>query len=306
MRRSALQPRRPPRQHLRATPQALVDLRIRSERPVPAITTLAAVGDIMLGRRVGNRHHADPGAPLKPLARRLAAAEITVGNFESTLSTAGSPTQGGDSFAASPRVIPGLRAAGFDLLSLANNHVGDYGGRAPRQTVDRFHSANIDTVGAGRDLAAARRPAVIQRDGVRVGFIAVDSIGETPSATRNRAGTNRLNMPPRTGPLNRTQLRRITSDIRALNKRVDVVVVLTIGVLSTRIVQSQASESLHAPSPAPALIWSSADIRTEYRAWRWPGRQSSCTRSATSFSTWTFRPKLGKGSFWRLCSGATG
>jgi poly-gamma-glutamate capsule biosynthesis protein CapA/YwtB (metallophosphatase superfamily) len=112
-------------------------------------------------------------------------------------------------------------------LSLANNHVGDYGDRALRQTLDRFDSAKIDTVGAGRDLAAARRPAVIQRDDVRVGFIALDSIGETPSATRNRAGTNRLNMPPRTGPLNRTQLRRITSDIRALNKRVDVVVVLT-------------------------------------------------------------------------------
>jgi poly-gamma-glutamate capsule biosynthesis protein CapA/YwtB (metallophosphatase superfamily) len=202
-------------------------LRIRSERPVPEVTTLVAVGDIMLGRRVGNRHRADPGGPLRPLARRLAAAEITVGNFESTLSTAGSPTQGGDSFAASPRVIPELRAAGFDLLSLANNHVGDYGDRALRQTLDRFDSAKIDTVGAGRDLAAARRPAVIQRDDVRVGFIALDSIGETPSATRNRAGTNRLNMPPRTGPLNRTQLRRITSDIRALNKRVDVVVVLT-------------------------------------------------------------------------------
>ena len=89
----------------------------------------------MLGRRVGDRHRADPGAPLKPLAKRLAAAEITVGNFESTLSTAGSPTQGGDSFAASPRVTSGLRAAGFDLLSLANNHAGDYGDRALRQTL---------------------------------------------------------------------------------------------------------------------------------------------------------------------------
>jgi poly-gamma-glutamate capsule biosynthesis protein CapA/YwtB (metallophosphatase superfamily) len=202
-------------------------LHIRSERPVPEVTTLTAVGDIMLGRRVGARHRVDPAAPLKPFAKRLAAAEITVGNFESTLSTAGSPTQGGDSFAASPRVIPGLRAAGFDLLSLANNHVGDYGDRALRQTLDRFTATKIDTVGAGRDLAAARRPVVIQRDGVRVGFIAVDSIGESPAATRNRAGTNRLNMPPRTGPLDRAALRRISSDIRSLNKRVDVVIVLT-------------------------------------------------------------------------------
>ena len=110
-------------------------LRIRSVRPVPEVTTLTAVGDIMLGRRVDHRHRADPGAPLKPLAKRLAAAEITLGNFESTLSADGSPTQGGDSFAASPRVRPALRAAGLDLLSLANNHVGDYGVGALRQTL---------------------------------------------------------------------------------------------------------------------------------------------------------------------------
>jgi poly-gamma-glutamate capsule biosynthesis protein CapA/YwtB (metallophosphatase superfamily) len=201
-------------------------LHVRSERPVPEITTLAAVGDIMLGRRVGDRHRADPGAPLKPLARRLAAAEITVGNFESTLSANGSPRQGGDSFAASPRVIPGLRAAGFDLVSLANNHVGDYGDGALQQTLDRFSSASIKTVGAGRNMTAARRPVIIERGGVRIGFLAVDSIGETPAATRTRPGTNRLNMPPRTGPLNRSQLRRISSDIQALSGRVEVVVVL--------------------------------------------------------------------------------
>jgi poly-gamma-glutamate capsule biosynthesis protein CapA/YwtB (metallophosphatase superfamily) len=202
-------------------------LRTPSTRPVPEVTTLAVVGDIMLGRRVGDRHRDDPGAPLMPLAKRLAGAEITVGNFESTLSADGSPTQGGDSFAASPQVTTGLRAGGFDLISLANNHVGDYGDRALRQTLSRFEVAGIKTVGAGRDLTAARRPVILERDGIRIGFLAVDSIGETPAATRTGAGTNRLNMPPRTGPLNRAQLQRISSDIRALSQRVDVAVVAT-------------------------------------------------------------------------------
>jgi poly-gamma-glutamate capsule biosynthesis protein CapA/YwtB (metallophosphatase superfamily) len=202
-------------------------LRTPSSRPVPEVTTLAVVGDIMLGRRVGDRHRDDPGAPLMPLAKRLAAAEITAGNFESTLSADGSPTQGGDSFAASPRVTTALRAAGFDLMSLANNHVGDYGDHALRQTLSRFDAAGIMTVGAGRNLTAARRPVILERDGVRIGFLAVDSIGETPAATTTRAGTNRLNMPPRTGPLNRSQLQRISSDIRALSQRVDVAVVAT-------------------------------------------------------------------------------
>ena len=202
-------------------------LQTTSTRPVPEVTTIAAVGDIMLGRRVGQHHADDPGAPLRPLSRRLAAAEITVGNFESTLSTAGTARQGSDSFAASPRVLPGLRQAGFDLLSLANNHVGDYGDVALRQTLTRFATTNLATVGAGRTEDAARRPVIIERDGVRVGFIAVDSIGETPAATSTRPGTNRLNMPPRTGPLNRSQLRRISTDISALSRQVDTVVVLT-------------------------------------------------------------------------------
>ena len=81
-------------------------------------------------------------------------------------------------------------------------------------------------VGAGRNLAEARRPVVLTRDGVRIGFLATDSIGETPAATSRRAGTNRLNMPPRTGPLNRAALDRIAADIRRLKRTVDVVVVI--------------------------------------------------------------------------------
>ena len=200
---------------------------IASSSRVPEVTTLAAVGDVMLGRRVGRRHVDNPSAPLRPLSHRLAAADVTVGNFEATLSTDGSPTQGGDSFAASQRVLPGLRAAGFDILSLANNHVGDYGERALRQTLDRFADSKIATVGAGSNAEQARRPVILERGGVRIGFLATDSIGESPAATSSRPGTNRLDMPPRTGPLDRGDLRRITSDISALARRVDTVVVLT-------------------------------------------------------------------------------
>jgi poly-gamma-glutamate capsule biosynthesis protein CapA/YwtB (metallophosphatase superfamily) len=163
----------------------------------------------------------------EPFADRLSRADITVGNFESTLSTDGTPTQGADSFAADPTVLPALRAAGFDLLQLANNHVGDYGDRALVQTLDRFDDAGFETVGAGADRRQARRPVVIATGGVRFGFIACDSIGETPAATRDDPGTNRMNMPPRTGGYDPGDERRIAGDIAALGERADVVVVLT-------------------------------------------------------------------------------
>ena len=161
-------------------------IEVPSDSRVPEVTTVSLVGDIMLGRRVGARHRDDPIRPLRPLARRLGSAEITVGNVESTVSTAGSPTQGGDSFAADPAIVAGLRRAGFDLVSLANNHLGDYGPRALRQTLDRFAAGDLPAVGAGRDLTAARRGVVLERDGVRIGFLATDSIGETPAATGTR------------------------------------------------------------------------------------------------------------------------
>jgi len=54
---------------------------------------------------------------------------------------------------------------------LANNHVGDYGDRALRQTLSRFSNSTIDVVGAGRNLAQARRPVIVyavKRTKVRV------------------------------------------------------------------------------------------------------------------------------------------
>ncbi len=191
--------------------------------------TLAVVGDIMLGRRVGAamERTGDFAAPLRPFAGRLASADVTVGNFEATLSRDGSPTQGGDSFAADPRVAEGLNLAGFDVLSLANNHVGDWGSRALVQTVERVQAMGILPVGAGADLAAARSPAIVEANGIRVGVLATDSIGESPAAQASAPGTNRVDMPPRTGPLDTAAVQRVTGDVQALRPSVDLLLVVT-------------------------------------------------------------------------------
>ena len=197
--------------------------------PVPGrVTTVAITGDVMLGRRVGDRLAVadDPAAALRPMAARLASADLTIGNLESTLSTAGAPRQGGDSFGASPAVRRGLRLAGFDVLSLANNHAGDYGPRALVQTVDRLRAGGFRPVGAGRDLAAAADPVVVERDGTTFGIVAFDAIGETPAATARSPGALRVRMQPRTGPLDRGDLDRVLRIVRDLHRRVDVVLVV--------------------------------------------------------------------------------
>jgi poly-gamma-glutamate capsule biosynthesis protein CapA/YwtB (metallophosphatase superfamily) len=194
---------------------------IQVQGPAPVqVTTVTIVGDIMLGRRV-------TGKPvLDPMSGRLAAADITVGNLESTLSDDGAPTQGGDSFHAPPSVRSDLRDAGFDAVSLANNHTGDYGDRALVETVRLARAGGLPTFGAGRDLAQARRPVVLEHDGVRIGFVGFNAIGETPEAAPGRPGALSVSMPPRTGPLDRTELDRVLGDVRRLSRRVDAVVVL--------------------------------------------------------------------------------
>jgi hypothetical protein len=192
--------------------------------PPPTIT-LTVVGDVMLGRGVA-AVHSDPTDTLRPMARFLRRSDITVGTLESTLSTDGVPTQGGDSFSADPAVLRGLAASGFDALSLANNHVGDYGERALLATLREFRGSGITSFGAGRDLASATRAAVVERDGVRVGLLGFNTIGETPRATASTPGALSVRMPPRTGPLRRGDLAHVLGAVRDLDARVDVVVVL--------------------------------------------------------------------------------
>jgi poly-gamma-glutamate synthesis protein (capsule biosynthesis protein) len=193
-----------------------------------AVLTMSAVGDLMLARRVGRSiaDGRDFAAPLRPTARRLVAADVTVGNLENSLSRLGPPRQGSDSFGADPRVLRGLMRAGFDVLTLANNHVGDYGTQSLVETVKRVRAADIDPVGAGENARAAWQPAVVVRDGVRFGFLAFNAIGESPKAGSDRPGVVQLRMQPRLGELNAGDLNAMRRAIRQLRPRVDVLTVL--------------------------------------------------------------------------------
>jgi poly-gamma-glutamate capsule biosynthesis protein CapA/YwtB (metallophosphatase superfamily) len=168
----------------------------------------------------------DAAAALAPTAERLRRADLTVGNLENTLSRDGAPTQGNDSFGADPSVREPLRRSGFDGLSLANNHAGDYGIPAMLETVRLLRGSASKPFGAGRDRAAASRPLVLEHDGVRFAFTGFNAIGETPRATPGSPGALSVRMPPRTGPLQRPDLRHMAGVVRRADRVADVVVVL--------------------------------------------------------------------------------
>lgn len=196
--------------------------------PPRSVVTISMGGDVMMDRRVGARlaQTGDFAEPFRGLADRLAAADITVVNLESTLAELGPPTQGIESFVADPRVRSGLRLAGVDVVSLANNHSGDYGPQSLLRTIDLLERGGFAVFGAGSDLRRADKPVILVRDGVTVAFVGFNAIGETPPAGPGQPGASSLSMPPRTGPLDQRRLDRITRQVAGLADRADVVVVV--------------------------------------------------------------------------------
>lgn len=136
-----------------------------------ALVSLAFVGDIMLGDTPGKlikRGH-DPFAAVAPL---LAKADVRIGNLECVIATSGRAEPGKIfTLRAHPRVLKPLKRH-FDVLSLANNHSGDYGPVAFTEMLEHLSREKIAVVGGGRTLAAAHAPQIVEREGLRIAFLA--------------------------------------------------------------------------------------------------------------------------------------
>jgi poly-gamma-glutamate synthesis protein (capsule biosynthesis protein) len=137
-----------------------------------------AVGDVFVDRP-------DPAEAFSLVQDVLGAADIVFGNCEAPLST-GSGTTHDTSFVARATSAAGLKAAGFNVLSCANNHVMDAGADVLIATLDSLRSQGIATAGAGTDVVAAHRQAVVRTSGhttvavlAYASFFRVDDVATT-------------------------------------------------------------------------------------------------------------------------------
>jgi len=142
--------------------------------PAPAREiTLAAVGDVMLARMVGVRI-ARYGAeyPFEETKEILRSTDITFANLESPIAKNARLQPKALAFKAKPSAVDGLVRAGFDVVSLANNHALDAGRSGLRETMGFLRDAGIAAVGVGEDASAAREPVIMEAGGMRVAFLA--------------------------------------------------------------------------------------------------------------------------------------
>jgi poly-gamma-glutamate synthesis protein (capsule biosynthesis protein) len=148
---------------------------------------------------------------MRNLIRR---ADIAVANFENPAPDQPRYHTSGTLFTADPRLIDGLVKAGMDYVSIANNHIGDAGDRGILQTIANLRKRGLKYSGAGKDLAAARKPALLKTHGVTVAILGYDTIARGYFAGTNQTGSSQLS------------LKRATADIKGARKAgADIVIV---------------------------------------------------------------------------------
>lgn len=160
----------------------------------PKEIRIVAVGDIMLGGSAAPELELRGyDYPFVATRRFFEGAHVVFGNLEGPLTGGGAAVHNKQYLFRSPpqKVAPALARAGFNMLSLANNHILDYGLDGLRDTLAALDRAGIRYAGAGMDLSAARRPAVLEvAGGVRVAMLAYSlTFPEEFWAGANRPGT---------------------------------------------------------------------------------------------------------------------
>lgn len=69
-----------------------------------------------------------------------------------------------------PREASVWKTAGIDIISMASNHTMDCGAGALLDTIELFRGMGKQCIGAGKDIAAAREPALVEINGVKIAF----------------------------------------------------------------------------------------------------------------------------------------
>jgi poly-gamma-glutamate synthesis protein (capsule biosynthesis protein) len=157
-----------------------------------ATVDLRAVGDIMLGRGVAERAQQHGDDTIFARVQPLLAGDLAIGNLESPLTDRQGPLRPGPYRMPAPAAFAqSLAAAGFDALSLANNHALDVGPAGLQDAVEALDGAGIAPLGVGPDGAAAYAPVKLQHGGIRIALLGFNAVADPEDRPDESAGWGR-------------------------------------------------------------------------------------------------------------------
>jgi len=154
-------------------PGARIDSDYKAQVEDTSFIELVAVGDVMLARGVGKKiREFGPNYPFRKIQEIISQADIAFCNLECAVSPDATGKSKGNVFCVKPADAKGLSYAGFDVVSLANNHMFDCEKKGILSTMEFLTKEKIRFAGAGKTTAEAIRPAIFDVRNIRVGFLA--------------------------------------------------------------------------------------------------------------------------------------
>jgi len=173
--------------------EGMTDTPVAADSAADSPVVIRFGGDVLLGgyyeKSVGeNALRAFEGF------KALAEADIAMVNLENPVTIRGTKVPKPYNFRMKPGFLRTLSDAGIKIVSIANNHIFDYGMEGFLDTISYLDTAGILRVGAGRNMAEAHRPAVFTIRGKIIGFLAYYGGGEAPGAEKNSAGVARRDL----------------------------------------------------------------------------------------------------------------
>jgi poly-gamma-glutamate capsule biosynthesis protein CapA/YwtB (metallophosphatase superfamily) len=187
-----------------------------SASPAPASITLAFAGDVHFTERT-LRLLRDPATAFGPVATILGRADLAMVNLETAVTTRGTPEPKRFHFRAPATAYAAIKAAGVDVVSLANNHALDYGRVGLADTLASASAAGVPVVGAGRNATEAYRAWITTVKGVRIAFLGMSQVAELSGSWAARSD--------RSGIAYAFDGARAAAAVRAARSAADVVVV---------------------------------------------------------------------------------
>jgi poly-gamma-glutamate capsule biosynthesis protein CapA/YwtB (metallophosphatase superfamily) len=185
-----------------------------------ATWTLVAGGDVMLDRAVGQKIFTERRGPEYPwdggtaritrivccssfdwpiprtertgnegaVRALFSGGDLAIANLETAVRRDATPNLGGLTFVSHPSTLAAMADAGFDFVSLANNHIGNGGPQGILTAIEVLDELGVAHAGAGRTAAEALAPATFEVNGTRVAILACDWIAPRYWVRDDRVG----------------------------------------------------------------------------------------------------------------------
>lgn len=137
---------------------------------------ITLVGDLFLGNWIEKYIQKDPSYPYLHIASILEQSDLLIGNLEAPLSLKGEVYVAKTyTLHCHPQTVQVLKAGGFDAVTLANNHIMDFGPSALMETIAVLTEHNIKYAGTGADIKQARTPAYLEKCGFKIALLAYNN-----------------------------------------------------------------------------------------------------------------------------------